>query len=38
MYGAGVINTGYMYFFFSERFRAEGGKFFDPATMKATVN
>ena len=28
MYGAGVINTGYMYFFFSERFRAEGGKLF----------
>ena len=38
MYGAGVINTGYMYFFFSERFRNDGGKFFDPETMKATVN
>ena len=24
--------------FFSERFRNNGGRFFDPATMKATVN
>lgn len=37
-YGAGLINTGYMHFFFSERFRTYGGKFFDPDTMKATVN
>ena len=37
-YGAGLINTGYMHFFFSERFRTYGGKFFDPETMKATVN
>ena len=37
-YGAGVINTGYMFFFFSERFRNAGGRFFDPETMKATVN
>ena len=38
MYGAGLINTGYMQFFFFERFRTYGGKFFDPETMKATVN
>jgi multiple sugar transport system substrate-binding protein len=38
LYGAGVINTGYTHFFFSERFRNYGGKFFDPETMKATVN
>jgi multiple sugar transport system substrate-binding protein len=38
IYGAGVINTGYMHFFFSERFRVLGGRFFDPETMKATVN
>jgi multiple sugar transport system substrate-binding protein len=38
MYGAGVINTGYTFFFFSERFRNYGGRFFDPETMKATVN
>jgi multiple sugar transport system substrate-binding protein len=38
MYGAGLINTGYMHFFFSERFRNAGGRFFDPDTMKATVN
>jgi multiple sugar transport system substrate-binding protein len=38
IYGAGVINTGYMHFFFSERFRLNGGRFFDPETMKATVN
>ena len=28
-YGAGLINTGYMHFFFSERLRTYGGKFFD---------
>jgi multiple sugar transport system substrate-binding protein len=38
LYGAGVINTGYTHFFFSERFRNYGGRFFDPETMKATVN
>jgi multiple sugar transport system substrate-binding protein len=38
LYGAGLINTGYMHFFFSERFRTYGGKFFDPETMQATVN
>ena len=38
LYGAGVINTGYMYYFFGERFRVYGGRFFDPETMKATVN
>ncbi len=27
-----------MHFFFFERFRTYGGKFFDPETMKATVN
>lgn len=38
MYGSGLIHTGYMHFFFSERFRNYGGKFFDPETMKATIN
>src|SRR5262245_8934100 len=38
LYGAGTINTGYTFFFFSERFRNYGGRFFDPETMKATVN
>lgn len=38
MYGAGVINTGYMFFMFGERFRVAGGRFFDPETMRATVN
>jgi multiple sugar transport system substrate-binding protein len=38
LYGAGLINTGYMHFFFSERFRGYGGRFFDPDTMQATVN
>ncbi len=33
-----MINTGYMFFFFGERFRVAGGKLFDPETMKATVN
>jgi multiple sugar transport system substrate-binding protein len=38
IYGAGVINTGYMFFMFGERFRVAGGRFFDPETMRATVN
>lgn len=38
LYGAGVINTGYMFFMFGERFRVAGGRFFDPETMRATVN
>jgi multiple sugar transport system substrate-binding protein len=38
MYGAGLLQTGYMFFFFSERFRNAGGRLFDPETMKATVN
>jgi multiple sugar transport system substrate-binding protein len=38
LYGAALINTGYMFFFFGERFRAAGGRFFDPETMRATVN
>lgn len=38
LYGAGMINTGYMHYFFEERFRNYGGKFFDPETMKATIN
>ena len=37
-YGSGLIHTGYMHFFFSERFRNYGGKFFDLETMKATIN
>jgi multiple sugar transport system substrate-binding protein len=38
LYGAGLINVGYTYYFFFERFRSYGGRFFDPETMKATVN
>jgi multiple sugar transport system substrate-binding protein len=38
LYGAGVINTGYMFFMFGERFRVAGGRFFDPDTMRASVN
>jgi multiple sugar transport system substrate-binding protein len=38
IYGAGMIHTGYMHYFFEERFRNYGGKFFDAETMKATVN
>ncbi len=37
-YGSGLIHTGYMHFFFSERFRNYGGRFFDMETMKATIN
>ena len=38
-YGAGFFRQPpYAQFMFQERFRNEGGKFFDAATMKATVN
>ena len=38
-YGAAFFrNPAYGNFMFQERFRAEGGRFFDPETMKATVN
>ena len=38
-YGAGMLRQpGNAQYMFQERFRVEGGKFFDGATMKATVN
>jgi multiple sugar transport system substrate-binding protein len=39
IYGASMFReAGYGNFLFQERFRNEGGKFFDPASMKATIN
>jgi multiple sugar transport system substrate-binding protein len=39
MYGAAFFrDPGYAQLMFQERFRVEGGKFFDPDTMKATIN
>ncbi len=39
VYGASFFRQPpYTMFMFQERFRVEGGKFFDAATMKATVN
>ena len=39
IYGASFFRQPpYTMFMFQERFRVEGGKFFDAATMKATVN
>jgi multiple sugar transport system substrate-binding protein len=39
MYGAAFFrDPPYAQYMFQERFRVEGGKFFDPDTMKATVN
>ncbi len=39
IYGACFFREApYTMFMFEERFRVEGGKFFDPGTMKATVN
>ncbi len=39
MYGAAFFrDSAYGQFMFQERFRVEGGKFFDPETMKATIN
>jgi len=38
-YGAGFFReSGYGNFMFQERFRTEGGKFFDADTMRATIN
>ena len=39
IYGAGMLRQpGNAQFMFQERFRVEGGKFFDEETMRATVN
>lgn len=39
VYGAGMIlSRGQVEYGFMSRFRVEGGKFFDPETMKATIN
>jgi multiple sugar transport system substrate-binding protein len=39
MYGAAFFrDPPYAQLMFQERFRVEGGKFFDPDTMKATIN
>ena len=39
IYGAGQFRQpAYSQLLFQERFRVEGGKFFDPKTMKATLN
>ncbi|MGI9335864.1 MAG: ABC transporter substrate-binding protein [Gammaproteobacteria bacterium] len=39
MYGAGMLRQpGNAQYMFQERFRVEGGEFFDADTMKATVN
>jgi len=39
IYGAAMFReAGYGNFMFQERFRNEGGKFFDAKTMKATIN
>jgi multiple sugar transport system substrate-binding protein len=39
LYGAGQFRApAYGQLLFQERFRVEGGKFFDPETMKATIN
>ncbi len=38
-YGAGMFRQpGVAKYLFEERFRVEGGRFFDPETMRATVN
>ena len=39
IYGAGMLRQpGNAQYLFQERFRVEGGKFFDEETMKATIN
>jgi multiple sugar transport system substrate-binding protein len=37
-YGAAFLNAGLNYYWFSCWFRVNGGQFFDPETMKATIN
>lgn len=38
-YGSAMIRApGLIHYYFEERFRVEGGKFFDAETMKATIN
>ncbi len=39
LYGSGAMHgIPHVHYFFQERFRVAGGKFFDPQTMKATIN
>jgi multiple sugar transport system substrate-binding protein len=39
VYGAGAFRqAGLVHYFWEERFRAHGGRFFDPETMEATIN
>lgn len=39
LYGSGAMHgIPHVHYFFQERFRVAGGKFFDPETMKATIN
>jgi multiple sugar transport system substrate-binding protein len=39
VYGASMVcDPAFAQYLFQERFRNEGGRFFDPATMKATIN
>lgn len=39
VYGASLTrDPSFAYYMFAERFRNDGGKFFDPLTMKATIN
>jgi multiple sugar transport system substrate-binding protein len=39
VYGAGAFRQGgLVHYFWEERFRANGGRFFEPESMKATIN
>ncbi len=38
MYGSAMMHDSLSFYFFEERFRTNGGRFFDDTTMKATIN
>jgi len=38
LYGSAMIHDSLSFYFFEERFRVNGGRFFDEKTMKTTIN
>jgi len=38
LYGSAMMHDSLSFYFFEERFRVNGGRFFDAKTMKATIN
>ncbi len=38
LYGTAMMHDSLSFYFFEERFRTNGGRFFDPETMETTIN